>query len=406
MTRVQPLRSCLLLVLPFALALGGCPSGVEDDAGTPETDAGLSSDAGSGRDAGEQQDAGGSDAGAPDAGAPDAGEPEDDAGPEPPVCVVDDPCADVPVTAEVRFEPGASSTNAFGPVGAATLIVGESTRAEVEAALGAPEPTENPFRGWHCAHGVRVEYVDDLAGDKFEGNGSAGDVVARVVTLPGVQLSNGFDVTPGQARADAQAALTSPLSLDLEGTGFDASASDGLSVVSSEGVVTAVALFKPLAQGRWDLPVDVTAAAVGQGDGRLAVGAKLSAADSALGTEWDAQGIIEVNAFVKVLVRIYASYGIRVAASCPLFGGSCDASSATIQQIILSPPFVGATAGGIRLGSAEESFTAAFGAGTPSEESDELLIYGTGSRNLGVAYVTDASCTRRAAALLLNFQEL
>lgn len=394
----------LALGLVVALA-AGCPNQLEgEDAGvTPDDDAGTQLDAGNpgqdaGVDAGDPPDAGDDDE---DAGAPG----DEDAGPEEPHCVVEDPCEGVAVTGQVRFEPGASSTNAFGPAGAATLVVGQSTRADVEAAFGAAVPTDNPFRGWHCAYGVRVEYVDDLDGDEFEGNGSAGDVVARVVTLPGVDLSNAYGVTPGQARADAQAALTDPLSLDVEGTGFDASASDGLSVVSTGGVVTTVALFRPQALSRWDLSVDVPAAAIGTAPSRLAYGEDLSEADDVLGTNWDAQGLIEVNALVRVLVRIYASYGIRVAALCPI-GGSCNAGNATIQQIVLSPPFVGGTSSGLHLGSAEAGFTAAFGAGVPSEQSEDLLVYELGARDLGVAYVRDASCTRRAAALLLGFREL
>lgn len=386
----------------LALLATGCPNTISgEDAGTTPGD----------DDAGARIDAGvpGDDAGAePDAGPePDAGDPGDDAGPGDAGCVTLDPCEGVPVSDGVRFESAAASTNAFGPGMTATLVVGQATRADVEAAFGAAVTTDNPFRGWHCAHGIRVEYVDDLSGDEFEGNGSAGDVVARVITLPGVELSNGYGVTPGQSRSDAQAALTDPVSVDLDGAGFDASASDGLSVVSdASGAVTAVALFKPQAAGAWDLAVDVPGAAVGTGATLVEVGDALESADAALGTGWDAQGIVEINAAVRVLVRVYASYGIRLAALCPVFGGSCDASSADVQQIILSPPFVGVTAGGLGLGDAEGEFTTAFGAGEPSSESEDLLMYtATGGEALGVAYVRDSACERRAAALVLNYTE-
>lgn len=405
--RSTPPAPSLLLSLFAVVALAaGCPNELpgedagptpgNDDAGTP-VDSGTPED-----DAGEEPQ--------PDAGPgpePDAGEPGGDAGPGDAGCVVEDPCDGVEVTGQLRFEAGAPGINLFG-TGGTTLAVGQATRADVEAAFGAAVSTENPFRGWHCGYGMRVEYVDDLDGSDFEGNGSAGDIVARVVTLPGVDLSSGYGVTPGMTRADAQAALADPVSVDLDGAGFDASASDGLSVVSdASGEVTTVALFKPQETAAWTLPVDVPGAAVGSGAARLAYGDDLSDADAVLGTGWDAQGIVSIDIGVvdlDVLVRIYASYGVRIAARCPLTG-SCNAGNATVQQIILSPPFLGQTSGGLRLGSPEDGFTAAFGAGVPSEESEDLLAYEIGARDLAVAYVEDAACTRRAAALVLNYTE-
>lgn len=401
-----------LFLAGVTAALSACPNGVDDDDAGVTEDAGTHSDGGTGTDGGPGTDGGGNtDGGEPDAGQPtdggsntDAGTTEPDAGPEP-FCPVEDLCGNVAVSEGVRFEAGPSSTNLFGPEGAANLVIGEATRADVEAAFGTPLAGDNPFRAWYCAYGVRVEYVDDLSGDVFEGNGSPYDVVARVVTLPGVQLSSGFGVTPGQTRAAAQAALTSPVSVDLESTSFDASASDGLSVVSSDGVVTSVALFKPQSAAGWNVPVDPAVAALGQGPSRIAIGSTLASADALLGTSWDVQGRVDFNQFLRVMVRSYVAFGIRIVASCPL-AGPCAANNANIQQIALSPPFVGATSQGIRLGSSEADVVQVYGAGTPSQDNENLLVYDLGNNDLGIAFVTDTSCVRRVAGLVLGYREL
>ncbi len=389
----------------FAVGCTGTLSG--DDAGAAGDDAGASVDAGT-ADAGGGEDAG-PDAGPtdpPDAGPtdpPDGGPvDEEDAG-----CPLVDPCDGVPVTGAVTFA-HTSTTNSFGP-GAASLAVGAATRADVDAAFGAAVSTDNPFRSWHCSHGVRVEYVDDLAGADFEGGASAADVVARVVTLDGVNLTNDTGVVPGDTRTSAQAALTSPVSVDLAGIGFDASASDGQSVTSDAGgLVTAVALFAPQTSARWDLPIDIAGAAIGAAPAELAVGDDLDVADGVLGSAYEAQGIVAVDIGITdldFLVRIYAAFGVRVVARCPL-SGSCDPSNAEVQQIILSPPFVGSSSGGLGIGSAEPAFVTALGAGEVSSESDDLMKYeGGGGEPLGVAYITDSACERRAAALLLNYSD-
>lgn len=384
------------------LLLAGCPGGAGSlDGG---------SDAGAVDDAGPSVDSGPNDAGPPleDAGPDpieDGGVDEPDGG----SCALPDPCEGAAVTGGVRFETGGEGATSFGPGNTASLTLGESTRSLVEAAFGTPVTTDNPFRAWYCAHGVRVEYVDDVSGSDFEGTASPADVVARVVTLSGAVVSSSNEVTLGVTRAFAQAQLTTPLSVDLEYGGFDASATDGMTAISDDdGIVTTLALFVPQAAALWNLSIDVASAAIGAGATRVARSDALSTADAALGTGYDAQGIVsvDVGSFnLDFLVRIYAAYGIRLVAACPVLE-SCNADSANIQQIVLSPPFIGEAPNGQGLGDLEESFVAAYGAGQVSSQSEDVMKYtGTGGRTLGVAYVTDAACQRRAGAVLLNYTD-
>lgn len=400
MSRARALTSPSLLI---SLLIAGCPGGElsldgGSDAGAVNDDAGPSVDAGP-TDAGPlEEDAGSGPVGDGGVDAPDGGS-----------CALPDPCEGAAVTAGVRFESGGEGATSFGPGDTASLTLGEATRTLVEAAFGTPVTTDNPFRAWYCAHGVRVEYVDDVSGSDFEGTASPADVVARVVTLPGATVSSSNGVTLGMTRASAQAQLTTPLSVDLESGGFDASASDGMTAISDvDGIVTTLALFVPQAAALWDLPIDVAAAALGTGATRVARSDALSTADAALGTGYDAQGIVsvDVGSFdLDFLVRIYAAYGVRLVAACPVLG-SCNADSATIQQIVLSPPFIGEAPNGLGLGDLEGSFVEAYGAGQVSSQSEDVMKYtGTGGRTLGVAYVTDAACQRRAAAVLLNYTD-
>jgi hypothetical protein len=397
-------RALVLFSLLLTLA---CPGGDNlTDAGAGEDGGSLApTDAGEVvPDAGEAVDAG------PDAGSPsDGGQGEADAGPgDAGTCApTPSPCATAPSVA-VHFEVGAGDP-AFGLGAGATLVVGQATRAEVEALLGAPAPGDNAFRARHCEHGLRVEYVDDKDGNDFEGEGSSGDLVARVVALEDALLTSSNGVIPGITRAAAQAALSATVSHDLPGGGLDADLTGGMLAGSDEsGAVASVALFRPQQGDAFALAVNVASARLGPAGRGVAQGSSVTGAEALLGTAFDAEGRVRVrvNALVTLnyWVRIYAAFGVRLVALCT---SSPCGPNANVQQIIVSPPFAGADQQ-LSIGATRADFEARFGAGSPSAQADNLTRYAgsaTGGRELGVAYLQGADCTERAAALVLNYTE-
>jgi hypothetical protein len=189
--------------------------------------------------------------------------------------------------------------------------------------------------------------------------------------------------------------------------GFDVSSAEGMSFTSNAaGNVTLVALFKPQPSTRWGLDINIENASITDGSTTLARGNAISAADAFLGTAFDAEGTVAVpvgSITLNVWVRIYAAYGIRLVGLCP-FVGSCTASSADIDQIILSPPFVGQSGDSVRVGSTRAAVESVYPSFTTTD-TDGLLEYTAGSRTFGVAYLQDGECTEIAVSLLLNYPE-
>lgn len=369
--------------------------GASDDAGSAggRDDAGMPTD----RDAGQAGRDGGN------TPPPDAGDGSIvDAGPS---CAVEDPCAGAPSPSPISLNFGGAPSL---QVGQTTLVIGEATRTQVEAALGAPGITvgDNAFRSFHCAQRVVAYYVDDLQSGKFQGAASAGDVLARVVTLADANANITNGVTIGGSRDDERAKLASYTSHEFAAGGFDVSPGEGVSLLSDDvGTVTSVTLFTPQSEDRWGLPIDVVTARIGEGNGAFGNSDSFAEGDVALGTAWDQQGVTNLVPFVlDAQARIYSAFGVRIAGTCS--AGQCDASS-TVSSIAISPPFFGRTAEGIGIGSTRAEVEAAYGAGMASAERPSLFRYNTsGSLDVGIAYVPDESCVERVVGIVLNYREL
>lgn len=402
--------ACLLattLYVACAPSSSAVDAGAADAGGAGASDGGTQTDAGGSRDAGPPggtHDAGGaiSDAGG-DAGATDA-----DAGNS---CGVTLPCSDGPATVAIQLDVG---TNPALRVGDEVLALGVATRAQVEAVLGGPGAIAgaNGFRAYHCAHGVVLYYVDDTnASGVLQGDASANDVLARVVTLTGANVTTSNGVSLGGERNTSLGSLTAPTSFELSNGFYDVSASDGLAVVSNlGGLAVSLTLFQPQNQVRWAADVDVAAAKLRQDGANVGKGSSFQAATSFLGDSYEQEGIIEnvVEIFGSnvgdLQVRSYAAFGIRLIGGC-LAGTSlrpCDAET-EIESVVVVPPFLGATLEGLRLGDTEAEIEAEYGVGTPSSSDPSLMLYAqTGGEKLGVIYVQDESCARYAAAFVLG----
>lgn len=396
-----------LLSLACALALTGCPNEIGGGDGGPSDGGG-----GNGADGGQQD--GGGDAGTP---APDAGDPTDGGGPTDAgdtdagptdgglSCPIADPCAGTSAVSPVQLDVSGASPALV--VGGTTLSLGTATRGQVEAALGGAGLAvgDNVFRAYHCAHRVVLHYVDDLDnnGEFFQGVASAGDVLSRVVTLPLADVTASNGVVQGGARATERAKLTGASSYDLTAGGYDVSAADGMALVSdASGTVANLTLFKPQAADLWGLSVDVANARIGSGNTALGKNDTFAEADAALGTAYDQQGMTEVNFLADAQVRIYGAFGVRIAGVCT--SNTPCSPQTTIQSIVLSPPFLGETADGLGLGASQAEIEAVYGQGSPSPDNADLLVYELGNNDLGVVYIEDEACVRRAAALVLAYR--
>lgn len=383
------------------LADGGpLDAGAGLDAGG-RSDAGGVSDAGTGfRDAGENPDAGASplaDGGsAPDAGAPACGLPE--------LC----PATDLEAVAVTLRTGSDSALLADG----AALVLGVATRAEVEAALGGPGITvgDNAFRATYCSHRLALHYVDDVnPSGIFEGGASAGDVLVRVVTLSGARASASNGAELGGARAGEAARLASPSAYATATGGYDVSPSDGLALVSDAGgAVISMTLFSPQPIDGWALPIDVAAGRVGVSGAQVGKGRTFAHASGVLGSSFEREGIQSLTSLLDVQVRSYAAFGIRLAGVCSrVFPNQpCDETNES-DSVVLSPPFLGQSAEGLRLGLSEAEVETLLGSpGRASADNPDLKVYDdTGGEALGVVYVDDAACVPRAAALVLAYRE-
>ncbi len=106
--------------------------------------------------------------------------------------------------------------------------------------------------------------------------------------------------------------------------------------------------------------------------------------------------------------RIYGAFGIRVGNICAF--GNCN----SIDTFILSSPFLGTDANGIGLGSTEAEVEAVYGdenrtAGDNPDPNANVHVYRPDLNDddieLGILYVQDEDCVKRAAAIVLPYIE-
>jgi len=278
--------------------------------------------------------------------------------------------------------------------------VGTSTRADVEAAIGTGlADAVNPFRVTYCGLAARVEYVDADGAIALTGAAAATDRVARVLTLNGASAA-ALGVSIGAAPPDTAATAT----VTVGDGDIRFYAADGLSLLSAGGLVTQITAFRPQDRDVWTIPL--TLASDEQSLQNVDRDSTFGDAAALLGTAHDAQGVIAVGGIVgNVLVRIWASAGVRIAGRC---GSNCANADATgIDSITLSPPFLGKDAG-VGIGSSRAEVEADVGTGE-GPDSNNVVVYGDedplgfNDPALGVVYVQDTQCVERAAALIFNY---
>jgi hypothetical protein len=96
-------------------------------------------------------------------------------------------------------------------------------------------------------------------------------------------------------------------------------------------------------------------------------------------------------------VRVFRSLGIQVAGACST---TCT-DQALISSIALTKPFLGATAGGLGVGSSKAAFDSALGAGAPPD-ANEMSLYPNG---VGVLFAGADDCEQRAVMIVLGYDE-
>jgi len=385
-----------------AMDAGADDAGSTIDGGLPAPDAGTPVDAGTATaDAGMPDDAGTT---APDAGMPDdAGKTAPDAGTSG-ACAPVSPCADVMPNDEVLFHVDANGTS-VDVVNVGTLAIGSTTRATVEAVFGAiaPDPL-TPYRGSLCGAGLALRFVDDKNGDDFDAAPSGGDVLARVVTLP---LANASIVRAGQPQGEqggdrvaALSAFEAASSVPHDDAAFDFDPSVGFGMRSSAGVIDQLSAYQPQDAARWALDFDFATLTVSAGASTFTAGEQpMAEADAVFGSSFDVDGVLDV-AGVAMAVRTYASTGVRLADLC--FLQQCN----DVETIVLAPPFLGHDANGLGLGSTQADIEAVLGPptgydGDQADVDDRIHLYQ--GDDVGVLYVKDADCVKRAVVIVLGY---
>lgn len=395
------------VLLATASLLTACPHTLVQDAGV-DTDAG---DDPAPIDAGDDDSGVVVDSGTPDAGEPDAGEP--DGGVEP-LCPQTPTCpavarASTPVT--LRSNNGTPQL----VVGNGTFVVGQSTRSQIEAVLGAGVPdANNPFRNSYCNAMIAIQYTDDRDGDNvFTGTADGNDILARVVSLENADIraeGNGGSVAEGGQAGQIGNIFGTAATYALNNGGqIRFYPTSGVQVLSNaSGTVTSLGIFRPTGSDLWGANIDFANGALSNNNGTINTEvASFSDLDAVFGTNYDAEGIVDIGfSFIFAYVRTYSALGLRFAGVCSTnenFGDPCD-SNLTINNIAITPPFFGKD-GTLALGTAEADFIARFGASTPAASANGVDVY-TSNKQIGVAYVQDEQCVERAVAFVLNFQEL
>jgi hypothetical protein len=385
-----PLRGILVSALLSMSMLMACPDDGPSGEGEGDTSEGEG-DPGEGEgDPGEGEGEGDPGEGEGDLG---EGEGEGDVGEcaRPPVC----PSAP---NGSVVIAGGASPTVTTG---GAVITIGQSTRTVVEDGLGVGVAELNGFRVVYCDAGIVVQYVDNDGSLSTTQTAGPVDVVARVLTLNGATASS---TSPAMSVGGATAASPGAATSGDVG-GVSVYHTTGISALTNAaGSVTSLIAFKPqVSAAAWTLPLTLTDDKSTQSLGSLTpAGQSFAQAEAVLGDAYDAQGEIQVNNFIRLFVRIYASTGIRLAGIC---NGGCSENTA-ISQITVSPPFLGTTTGGVGIGSPR---TDVEGVVTSTATDGDVTSYGNtspfGGGGLGVVYIEDSFCVERAAAYVLNYVE-
>jgi hypothetical protein len=250
---------------------------------------------------------------------------------------------------------------------------------------------------------VVVQYVDADGSISSTAVAATTDRVARVLTFNGA-AATAVGASIGSAPPVRAATATATVG-DGDIRFF---ATDGISLLTSGGVVSQVTAFKVQDRDVWTLPLTLES-----NDQRLSTLTRdgtFGAAAALLGSAHDAEGVIAVGGVVgNVLVRIWSSAGIRIAGRC---GSSCvsNPNGAGIDSITLSPPFLGRDAG-VGIGSTRAELEADVGAANNNGAADEngIVVYGDedllgfGDPALGAVYAQDSQCTERVVGLLFNY---
>ncbi|MFZ9890008.1 MAG: hypothetical protein ACO3JL_21130, partial [Myxococcota bacterium] len=314
-----------------------------------------------------------------------------DAGGSSTSCDVIAPCAGVSPTGTVSF-----GTNGVVTFSGGTLTLGQSSRAQVEALLGAGlNDDDNPWRTHYCAAGVRIQYVDADGSLSTSPSASQQDKVARVLTLAG---SDATAQTPS-ASIGAAAPSAAPTAVIAVGDGeVRYFGPQGIALgVGSDGKVTQISAFRVQDRDVWTLPLVLSAD--GQKLSTLQRGSTFADAVAVLGDGWDGTGEINLG-FLRYQARVWYAAGVRIVGRCATSG--CDEQT-PISSFTLTPPFGGADEG-IGIGATRGELEAHLGeSGT---DDGDVVVYGQSSASgdaLGVIYVKDTDCVEYVAGFVFNY---
>jgi hypothetical protein len=317
-------------------------------------------------------------------------------------------------------------TQASSGKGITGLVTIGMTRAEVKTAFGADQEhvvmpaayDSDPLRVAYCEKQLLVSYGDTPVANNVEGVLTDDDVVRGIRTLPGFAGHTDTGISIGSLRSAVLGAYSGlndhvDWSVPAWGGPADLYSKHGLgfgysgTLVRSIGVAGGYMDGTAVAPG--NLALNLVSLQAGGLTAALFSSTTFGTVKTLLGTP-DVQGYSSLQGTNGVML-VYGSLGLRFVSICL---GACPAiNSATVTQIHISPPFAGKDGtnfGGtaVGIGTTEATWNAATNMPAPTDHSLSGLpmkVYGFmgGNNKVGVHFVEDDTCTRRAAFIVLGY---